>query len=63
MRTFRIHRYGAVDTVSGKTLGIVGYGDIGQSCARAAKYGFGMRVIALRNNPAKASAHADEVFG
>jgi len=52
-----------MNTVAGKTLGIVGYGDIGQSCARVAKLAFGMRVIALRNNPDQPSPHADEVLG
>jgi lactate dehydrogenase-like 2-hydroxyacid dehydrogenase len=32
--------------VSGKTLGIVGFGRIGQAVARRAKQGFGMRVLA-----------------
>ncbi len=31
----------------GKTLGIIGYGSIGQHVARIAKQGFGMRVLAL----------------
>ena len=52
-----------MNTVAGKTLGIVGYGDIGQSCARVAKLAFGMRVVALRNNPAQPSPHADLVLG
>ena len=52
-----------MNTVAGKTLGIVGYGDIGQSCARVAKAAFGMRVIALRHNPKQPSPHADEVLG
>ena len=30
-----------------KTLGVIGYGDIGQSCARMARV-FGMRIVALR---------------
>lgn len=30
-----------------KTLGVIGYGDIGQSCARMARV-FGMRILALR---------------
>jgi glycerate dehydrogenase len=36
--------------LSGKTLGIVGYGTIGQAVARIAK-AFGMRVLASRTNP------------
>ena len=38
-----------VTEVRGKTLGIIGYGNIGQACARLAK-AFGMRVISLRRN-------------
>src|SRR5258706_1792693 len=36
-----------VGELAGKTLGIVGYGDIGQAAAKRAK-AFGMRVVALR---------------
>jgi phosphoglycerate dehydrogenase-like enzyme len=32
----------------GKTIGIVGYGSIGREVARIAKYGFSMRVLAMR---------------
>ncbi len=32
----------------GKTIGIVGYGSIGREIARIAKYGFNMRVLAMR---------------
>jgi phosphoglycerate dehydrogenase-like enzyme len=39
-----------VEWARGKTLGIVGYGDIGRASARLAK-AFGMRVIALRRHP------------
>lgn len=48
---------------TGKTLGIVGFGDIGQAAAKCAKGGFGMHVLALRSDPTKVSAHADEVLG
>ena len=34
----------------GSTLGIIGYGDIGLACAKAAKF-FGMKVVALRKRP------------
>lgn len=40
----------------GKTMGILGMGDIGKACARLGK-AFGMRVVALRRNMKKASAH------
>ncbi len=43
-----------VAEVRGRTLGIVGYGSIGLSCAKLAK-AFGMKVIALRRNPAQSS--------
>lgn len=31
---------------------IVGYGDIGASCARVAKFGFNMKVTGIKRNPA-----------
>jgi phosphoglycerate dehydrogenase-like enzyme len=34
--------------LSGKTLGIIGYGSIGREVARLAKYGFNMHVLAMR---------------
>jgi len=39
-----------ISEVKGKTMGIVGYGDIGSSCATLAK-ACGMKVLALRRNP------------
>lgn len=39
-----------VSELKGRTMGIVGYGNIGQTCARMAKT-MGMKVIALRKNP------------
>ena len=33
-----------------KTLGVIGYGDIGRACAKLAHV-YGMRVVALRRNP------------
>ncbi|KAG7338410.1 D-isomer specific 2-hydroxyacid dehydrogenase [Nitzschia inconspicua] len=46
------------------TLGIVGYGDIGQAAAKLAK-AYGMRVIALRRNPEKTKddPYCDVVYG
>lgn len=46
----------------GQTLGIVGLGDIGSALAVRAK-AFGMRVLAIRRNPAPAPELADEVWG
>ncbi|MEX0327669.1 MAG: 2-hydroxyacid dehydrogenase [Ruegeria sp.] len=37
--------------VSGKTLGIIGYGRIGQEMARRAHHGFGMNVIVYNRSP------------
>eukprot|EP00401_Gymnodinium_catenatum_P076799 CAMPEP_0117537350 /NCGR_PEP_ID=MMETSP0784-20121206/41918_1 /TAXON_ID=39447 /ORGANISM="" /LENGTH=334 /DNA_ID=CAMNT_0005333931 /DNA_START=85 /DNA_END=1089 /DNA_ORIENTATION=- len=45
----------------GKTVGFVGFGDIGQATARLCK-AFGMKVLALRRNKAEPS-EADMVFG
>ena len=42
----------SIEEIRGKTLGIVGYGDIGRSAARLAK-AYGMNIIALRRRPPK----------
>mmetsp|Transcript_6198 Transcript_6198/g.8060 ORF Transcript_6198/g.8060 Transcript_6198/m.8060 type:complete len:432 (-) Transcript_6198:96-1391(-) len=39
-----------VEELRGKTLGIVGYGDIGRSCAKLGTQ-YGMRIVALRRHP------------
>jgi len=48
----------------GATLGVVGYGDIGQAASRLAK-AFGMKVIALRRNPtlSEGCSICDKVYG
>ena len=53
-----------VEEVHGKTLGIVGYGDIGRAAAKFAK-ALGMRVIALRRHPEKSDGDGlvDETLG
>ncbi|CAM9416558.1 unnamed protein product [Discosporangium mesarthrocarpum] len=53
-----------VSEVAGKTLGVLGYGDIGQASARLAK-AFGMRVLAQRRRPELSleDGVADETFG
>jgi D-2-hydroxyacid dehydrogenase (NADP+) len=50
------------DELGGKTLLIVGLGDIGGRLARLAK-AFDMRVIGLRRNPANGAGAADAVHG
>jgi D-isomer specific 2-hydroxyacid dehydrogenase, NAD binding domain len=39
-----------IQELRGKTLGIVGYGDIGHACAKLATQ-YGMRIVALRRHP------------
>ena len=39
-----------VEELRNRTMGVVGYGDIGQAAGRIAR-AFGMRIIALRRNP------------
>jgi phosphoglycerate dehydrogenase-like enzyme len=53
-----------VEWVRGRTLGIVGYGDIGRAVAERMR-GFGMRILGLRRHPELAAGdpHADEVLG
>lgn len=48
------------EELHGKTLGIIGYGEIGRSVAEHAKP-FGMRILALRRNPAS-DALAEAVY-
>lgn len=47
----------------GKTMGIIGYGDIGSHCAALAKC-FNMRVLALRRRPelCEEDDNVDEAF-
>ena len=53
-----------VEEIRGKTLGIIGYGDIGRACATLAK-AYGMKIIAQRRNPALSNADplVDVVYG
>ena len=44
--------------LSGKTLGIVGFGRIGQALARRACDGFGMKIVYASRNPANSSVEA-----
>ncbi len=43
-----------VDEIRGQTIGIIGYGSIGRETARLAQ-AFGMKVLALKRNPAERS--------
>jgi lactate dehydrogenase-like 2-hydroxyacid dehydrogenase len=45
-------------TLTGKSLGVVGFGRIGQAVARRAHHGFGMRVRYLNRSPREAEAAA-----
>ncbi len=45
--------------VTGKTLGLIGFGRIGQATARKAHHGFGMRVIYFSRRPADAEIEAE----
>jgi phosphoglycerate dehydrogenase-like enzyme len=53
-----------VEELRGKTLGIVGYGDIGRACAKLATI-YGMHVIALRRHPilSRNDPYCDVVYG
>lgn len=53
-----------VEMLEGKTLGILGYGDIGKASAKRAK-AFGVKIIALRRRPDKSAGDdiADEIWG
>lgn len=59
----RIWERFAVNELRGRTMGIIGYGDVGMHCARLAKC-FGMRVLALRKRPelCEEDDNVDEVF-
>jgi glyoxylate reductase len=45
--------------VSGKTLGIIGFGRIGQEVAKSAHHGFGMRVLVFNRSPLAADVLAE----
>lgn len=53
-----------IEELRGKTMGIVGYGDIGKATAKLASV-YGMKIIALRRNPEKSALDpvCDEVLG
>lgn len=49
--------------VHGKTLGLLGFGRIGQAVARRAALGFGMPVLYHARRPVNLAAHAPELSG
>lgn len=49
--------------VHGKTLGLLGFGRIGQAIARRAALGFGMPVMYHARRPVDLAAHASELLG
>ncbi len=54
----------SVEEIRGKSLGIIGYGDIGRACATLAK-AYGMKVIGQRRNPSMSDNDPllDTVYG
>lgn len=54
-----------MDTMLGRTVGLVGYGSIGQSTAKMAKTAFGCKIVALRRqaDAGDPTGIADEVLG
>lgn len=54
----------AVTELKGQTMGVIGFGDIGKSCAKLAK-AYGMKVLGVRRNPDPRvrEQYADKVFG
>jgi len=53
-----------VEELRGKTMGIVGYGDIGRACARLAS-AYGMHIVALRRHASlsKEDPYCDVTYG
>ena len=53
-----------IEELRGKTMGIVGYGDIGRACAKMASV-YGMRIVALRRHPflSRQDCLCDRVYG
>ncbi|CAG9461781.1 unnamed protein product [Pedinophyceae sp. YPF-701] len=50
-----------VEELRGRTMGIIGYGDIGQTCARLARV-FRMNVVAYKRSPGDPAGLADAVY-
>eukprot|EP00980_Cylindrotheca_fusiformis_P006893 scaffold1442_cov128-Cylindrotheca_fusiformis.AAC.14 len=53
-----------IEELRGKTLGIVGYGDVGRACAKLASI-YGMKIVALRRHPylSRDDPYCDIVYG
>jgi phosphoglycerate dehydrogenase-like enzyme len=53
-----------IEELRGKTLGIVGYGDVGRACAKLASV-YGMKIVALRRHPylSRDDPYCDYVYG
>ena len=53
-----------IEELRGKTMGIIGYGDIGRACAKMASV-YGMRIVALRRHPnlSQKDPLCDRVYG
>ena len=53
-----------IEELRGKTMGIVGYGDIGRACAKMASV-YGMRIVALRRHPflSRQDCLCDRIYG
>jgi D-2-hydroxyacid dehydrogenase (NADP+) len=60
-RTRKLHDWRLPRELTGKTVGIIGFGNIGTTLAGLAKP-FGMRVIAMARNPRSDPAPADQLF-
>ena len=56
-----------MENVQGKSMAVIGYGDIGAACAKIAKNGFNMKVYGVKRNPNDCSdeyrSYCDEVVG
>ena len=54
-KRYRIKFRIIIDMASEKSIGIIGYGDIGMNIAKKVKQGLDMKVMALARNPSSLS--------